>query len=523
MESMATDFHFYNLLEKHIPTCNGYLEELAFPQVEDPDDWSMEETVDHIRWSLSEKKLRRASRHLHHNHHPLAQLYPTKDALDQMKDHLYRHVSHARRRIRRGWKKGRWERMFSDGVGEFWASLQKGTQKPGNASEFLRTYLSKCLGAVMEDRGFDPTQNHHLSLKSIYHRQPSIIGPDDTAPVGWQVMEAGLMAGFGYYLLDVDDMAAVENMALPLEEHLTDGAIDLIDGINWDLIGTVSFPLLGSVRQAHRQISRVMDDQISLREAGINFSITISSRIAGATLGVWVGKSMGSMLYPGAGTVAGSVIGGGVGSLLGGQIARDIVTWRYRKAVKRYEDIRRKMEHDIERRTERYLDRMQVITRKAQEALDQDRERLRLKIPDTRPLEALRQDIIQTLGDEEENMNFEHAARYRQLMEELEAAPLSRVSALLLKHRDLPMRRRGQMCRSRRAWQNAIRDWNAKISLGLTGWIYLMRGIFHAQVKEIYENITFSEDMLRSIHERAAIKLHNQREKIIQRHAQFSR
>ena len=27
MESMATDFHFYNLLEIHIPTCNGYLEE----------------------------------------------------------------------------------------------------------------------------------------------------------------------------------------------------------------------------------------------------------------------------------------------------------------------------------------------------------------------------------------------------------------------------------------------------------------------------------------------------------------
>lgn len=518
MESMAVDFHFYHLLEKHIPACNQKLEELAFPEVEEPDSWLIEDVVDELRFAFNDDTLKHATRHLHHNDHPLAQLYNNEEAMTLLKDHLQQHLWDARWKIKRGWKKARVKLFFSEGVDRFWDYLRDNSQDQRTSSKLLKQYLTQCLSQVMEEERYNPSHNHSLSLRSISTEKPYYGEEKHYDPVGWQIMEAGVLAGFSYYLLDSADTSAAKFRTLPLSHHPSDETLDAIDAIDWDAIGIVSFPLIGSIRQAHKQLGKVIEDQISVREAGINFSITISSKLAGATLGGWIGKSLGTTLYPGGGTIAGGIIGGGLGSVLGGRLARTIMEHRYQKEMDRYYEIKQNMENKIDRQTRRYAAHVQKLALRAQESLEKDHPKLRLKMPDSEALEKLRGDILRALKAEDKAMNY----KYTGLIRELSLASLSQVGTIMLKYRMLPMRRKGRIYRNRKQWQKRLRNWNGQVSIGLIGWVYLLQGVFDHQMYKIFDAITSSEERIHRTHEHGVIKLHNQRERILERYAQFS-
>lgn len=520
---MAIDFHFHNLLEKHIPACNQKLEALAFPQVEEPDSWPIEDVVDELRFAFNDDTLKHATRHLHHNDHPLAQLYNNEEAMTLLKDHLQQHLWDARWKIKRGWKKARVKLFFSEGVDRLWDYLRDNSQDQRTSSKLLKQYLTQCLSLVMEEERYDPNHEYSVSLRSISTEKPYYGEEKHYDPVGWQIMEAGVLAGFSYYLLDSADTSAAKFRTLPLSHHLSDETLDAIDAIDWDAIGIVSFPLIGSIRQAHKQLGKVIEDQISVREAGINFSITISSKLAGATLGVWIGKNLGTVLYPGGGTVAGGIIGGGLGSVLGGRLALEIMKNRYRKEMDRYRDIKQTMENKIDRQTKRCAAHVQKLALRAQESLEKDHPKLRLKMPDSEALEKLRRDIIRALKAENKAMNYKYTGLYEWFIEELSQASLSQVGTIMEKHRMLPMRRKGRIYRNRKQWQKRLRDWNSQVSIGLIGWVYLLQGVFDHQMSKIFDTITSSKERIDRTHIHGMIKLHNQRERILERYAQFTR
>lgn len=542
LSALAREFLLHQKVGHYTENTNQWLSELSLPQAELSAHYdSTEELLDELSWILHPNNVSGKIKPLHHNNLPILDGRSKNDALRVLRDTLKKQVPKARWKINRAWRKARRKKLFSTAVAVFWQSLYQATEGKGKTSRDLRQCLADNLAAIITDKSFSSENQYNVSMASVTIKHKSWVDKNPPDPAAWQLVETGLLAGFAFYVHDLDDIPLFEVPA-PLDETLDTLAENLgtaVGGaIDWDQVGTISFPILAASKEAHKQIKLLWDEKTNIAEAGLNFTINVSAKASGALVGGWAGKIIGSVFGP-----AGTVIGGGAGAifgaLLGGKGARKIVTWRYENARKKFEETLNNMETAVDKGMRKYYESIQRLLEILQERLTKDFNRLLLISPDKHPLDKVAWDFREMLLNDlkvAQQWKERHPGKMettkgkqvndflaigRRLSEELEHTNLADVPKLLYKYRNMPLLKHGKLWKNRKRISKSIRHWNGAVSIGLIGWIYAIQGLYGNAMEKVGKEMGYYKKQLEREHYGWVQKLEVARERVMKRAGQF--